>query len=129
MEKPRPVLIPCFNSEQEIALELIIHDLIAGISKLGKNDLTRLFSKEILELFNLEIETGIFPFIDREGQKNTTYEYSWIKEYGDKVPDTTPLAYLSDKYLKYLKDRARGRSFSDIVASFERNFLRHTVKD
>lgn len=36
VDRDRPVLIPVFNSEQELCLELIIHDLVAGISKFRK---------------------------------------------------------------------------------------------
>ena len=66
VEKVRPVLIPVFNSEQEIALELIIHDLVAGISKLNKKDIERNFEKELIDMFDLEFASGETGFKSEE---------------------------------------------------------------
>ena len=58
VEKDRPVLIPVFNSEQEMALELIIHELISGISKFNEKDINANFDQSILSLFNIEFQSG-----------------------------------------------------------------------
>lgn len=130
VEKTRPILVPVFNSEQEVALELIIHDLISGISKFKREDIQKNFDQGILDLFNIEFESGDSGFRKEARDESGDKEYvrSWIKGYNNEVPETSPLVHLSDKFQRYYKSySSRGTNFSDLVASFESHYLRENV--
>ena len=108
-------------------MELIIHELVAGISRFNRTDIERNFDKSILSLFNIEFQSGDSGFRKpiSEGERvRGGYGRSWIRDYDQTMPETAPLVYLSDKFRRYYQDYcARGSNFADLVSSFERHYL------